>query len=152
MIYGTKMIYSTHVPTGDKVNEIKISSIHDEYDKISYHIKILLDEKITPGKIVILLNSPKEESFLGTDDKLCGKELISVKAGYDETNENCIYYSNTDEFSGMDAEVIMISLGPSLKEKEQIAKAIYDQGSRARLRLYIYLHESQLKTLHSSQH
>jgi adenylate kinase family enzyme len=134
-----KMACSEHVPVGDKVEEIPVQSLADESNKVRAVINKLLKQKVSSGKIVILLNSPKEESFLGKDDEICGKELVSVKTGYNEdTKDKYIYYAISDEFNGLDSDVIILSLGSKLTDSESILNAIYTQGSRARLKLYIF--------------
>jgi hypothetical protein len=124
-------------PIGVPVVERLVRGDIDEQTQLVRDIKHLLsNEEIRPGNIVILLNAPKEESSLRETKAIGGIPLESTYAHYD-TSAKRIYYSTIEIFKGLEADIVFVLLGNRFNENE-IANALYVQGSRAKHALYIY--------------
>lgn len=135
--YPTGMTSFEHSPEGIPIVEREVTNSVDEQTQLVRDIKHLVgSEQIAPGGIVILLNVPKSESCLADTKTIASSPLESTYAGYDP-NAKKIYYSTIDIFKGLEADVVFVVLSDRLAE-DQIAKAIYVQGSRAKHALYIY--------------
>lgn len=135
--YPTQMKCFEKSPVGVPVIERIVTNDVEEQTQIVRDIKHLIEnEKITPGAIVILINSSKEESCLANIKSIAGYPLISAYGGYNPQSKQ-ISYATIEIFKGLEADIVFLILGNSISSAEQ-AKAIYVRGSRARHLLYIY--------------
>lgn len=124
-------------PVGVPIIERIIANDVAEQTQIVQDIKHLIEnERITPGAIVILINSSKEESCLANTKSIAGYPLVSAYGGYNPHSKQ-ISYATIEIFKGLEADIVFLILGHSISIAEQ-AKAIYIQGSRARHLLYVY--------------
>ena len=136
-VYPTQMSWFEKSPVGVPVIERTVKNDVAEQTQIVQDIKHMIEkEKITPGAIVILINSSKEESCLANTKSIAGYPLVSAYGGYNP-HSNKISYATIEIFKGLEADVVFLILDNSLSLEEQ-AKAIYIQGSRAKHLLYIY--------------
>jgi hypothetical protein len=71
---------------------------------------------------------------------IAGYPLESTYERYDPRSKK-IYYSQITIFKGLEADVVFLVLDPKLSD-EAVAKAVYVQGSRAKLVLYVYRQKS----------
>lgn len=135
--YPTNMVSFERSPQGASVRERVGADQSDLLRKLSEDVRTLTaKEGIKPGAIVILIDTAKEESFLRDVSKIVGLPLQSSYTGYNP-NADCVYYSTIDIFKGLEADVVFVVLGATVKSDE-IPKTLYVQGSRARHLLYIY--------------
>lgn len=135
--YPTPMISFERSPIGTTVVERTVTDTADELRTISQDIKQLIEkEHIAPGAIVILINAPKEESCLRGVTAINGISLQSTYTDYDPRTKT-LYYSTIDIFKGLEADVVLLLLGGKLSD-EEIKRALYVQGSRAKHLLYVY--------------
>lgn len=136
-VYPTQMGCFEKSPVGVPVVEKTVKNDVEEQTKIVRDIKNLVgNDEIKPGSIVIMLNSSKEESCLAGTKAIAGFPLVSTYGRYDPGAKQ-IYYTTIEIFKGLEADVVLLVLGPNLSAQEQ-AKALYVQGSRAKHLLYIY--------------
>lgn len=136
-VYPTGMNFFERSPVGQPIVDRRVANAIDEQTQIVRDVKHLVNnEQITPGAIVILLNSPKADSSLANTRAIGGFPLESTYERYDPTAKK-IYYSTIEIFKGLEADVVLVVLGHRYQPGET-ANAIYVQGSRAKHRLYIY--------------
>src|SRR5206468_3003962 len=116
-------------PAGVPVVLRKFKNEIDAQTQIVRDIKNLIgNEEISPGSIVILLNSTKEESCLAHTKAVTGFPLVSTYGQYDPLAKR-IYYATIEIFKGLEADVVLLVLGKGLSPEER-SKSIYVQGSR----------------------
>lgn len=135
--YPTQMGCYEKSPEGVPVIEKTVKNEVEEQTQIIRDIKNLIgNDNIRPGAIVIMLNSSKDESSLAGTKAIAGFPLVSTYGRYDPSAKQ-IYYTTIEIFKGLEADVVLLVLGPNLSLQEQ-AKALYVQGSRAKHLLYVY--------------
>jgi hypothetical protein len=135
--YPTGLKVFERSPTGTPVVERTVRNAVDEQTQLVRDIKHLVTvEKVRPGSIVILLNSPKADSSLAATRSIAGYELRSTYDRYGP-DESCIYYSTIDIFKGLEADVVMVLLGDAVASTD-LSRTLYVEGSRAKHVLYIY--------------
>jgi hypothetical protein len=135
--FPTKMTSFERSPLGTPIVERAVSDETSEFAAIVEDIKRLTGkEHVKPGAIVVLINSPKEESCLRGVNSIAGFSLQSTYAGYDPAAQR-IFYSTIDIFKGLEADVILLALGEKLAPGN-VPEALYVQGSRAKHLLYVY--------------
>jgi hypothetical protein len=140
--HPTGMRTFDHSPTGAPVVERHSANENDELKQITRDIKQLTGkDQIPPASIVVLINSPKDDSCLRGLTRLAGFELKSTYERY-QPGANSIYYSTIDIFKGLEADVIFLVLGDAL-DTESLPQSIYVQASRAKHLLYIYDRETR---------
>jgi hypothetical protein len=139
--YPTQMGYFEKSPSGVPVVERVAKNEVDEQTQIVRDIKhMIVNDRIKPGSVVILLDSAKEQSCLAQTKAIAGYPLVSTYGRYDPLARQ-IYYSTIEIFKGLEADVVLLVLGKYLSSKE-LAKSIYVQGSRAKHLLYVYRRET----------
>ena len=135
--HPTGMRSFDYSPSGSPVVERHLANEVDEVKQIASDIKQLTGkDQISPASIVILINSPKDESCLRGMTRIAGFELKSTYERY-QPGADVIYYSTIDIFKGLEADVIFLVLGGVL-DIEALPRSIYVQASRAKHLLYIY--------------
>lgn len=135
--YPTGMTHFEASPVGTPIVERTTKNDVDEQTQIVRDVKHLTGtDKIPPGSIVILLNSDKADSCLKETKSIAGFPLQSTYERYDP-KARTVYYSTIDIFKGLEADVVLLSLGPNFRA-EDLPNALYVQGSRAKHVLYIY--------------
>jgi hypothetical protein len=140
-IYPTQMSSFDKSPAGVPVVVRTVKNDVDTQTQIVRDIKNLIGrEDVKPGSIVILLDSPKEESCLAEIKAISGYPLVSTYGHYDPQAKK-IYYSTIEIFKGLEADVVLLIQGKALS-KQQVAKSVYVQGSRARHLLHVYERET----------
>jgi hypothetical protein len=138
--YPTGMTHFDGSPVGTPVITRSTKNDVDEQTQIVRDVKQLTSaDKLPPGSIVILLNSDKPDSCLKDTKAIGGFPLQSTYDRYDP-KAPVVYYSQIDIFKGLEADVVLVVLGPNIKP-EEISNALYVQGSRAKHVLYIYERE-----------
>jgi hypothetical protein len=137
--YPTNMVSFDRSPQGTPVRERVVTNEADELKKLTEDVKSLTTkDRIKPGSIVILINGSKEESCLRQVTEVAGFRLQSTFVEYEPT-ANHLYYSTIDIFKGLEADVVLVSLG-GISETD-LPRAVYVRGSRAKHLLYIYRRE-----------
>ena len=135
--YSTEMTPFDRSPVGTPVIVRETKGDVDEQAQIVQDVKHLISaDQVQPGSIVILLSGDKAESCLKDVRMIGGFPLESTYGRYDPKARK-VYYSQISIFKGLEAEVVLLVLGPGLSD-EAMARAIYVQGSRAKHVLYIY--------------
>jgi len=134
--YSCEMESADNVPRGQQVIERKCSSVEDERKKLITDISRLLADGVEPGQIVILLNSSKADSCLA-DLSEVGSTAVEAMGHRYRKNSRAIQYSTIRMFKGLEAEVVFL-VGLDNLPEENLAEAIYTQGSRAQSLLYVY--------------
>lgn len=135
--YPTEMGCFERSPGGVPVIERTVHNAVEEQTQLVRDIKQLVGiERILPGEIVILLNSPKAESSLAETKTIAGYPLESTYGRFDRRARN-IYYSTIDIFKGLEAPVVFVLLGDQVSDAE-LPRTLYVEGSRAKNVLYIY--------------
>ena len=135
--YPTQMGVFERSPTGTAVVERTAKNATDEQTQVTRDIRHLVtNENVSPGSIVILLNSPKADSCLANTRAIAGFPLESTYGRYDPKGRH-VYYSTIDIFKGLESDVVLLLLDHAMC-LDEIPKALYVQGSRARHVLYIY--------------
>lgn len=135
--YPTQMGCFAKSPVGVPVVKRIAKNDVEEQTAIVRDIKHLIgNDQIEPGSIVILLNTEKQESCLAETKVIAGFPLVSTYGRYDVRAKH-IYYSTIEIFKGLEADVVLLVLGSTLGA-EQLSKALYVQGSRAKHLLYVY--------------
>jgi len=135
--YPTGMTHFEASPVGTPIIERTTKNDVDEQTQIVRDVKYLTNtDKIPPGSIVILLNSDKSDSCLKETKSIAGFPLQSTYERYDP-KARVVYYSTIDIFKGLEADVVLVSLGSKLTAGD-LPNALYVQGSRAKHVLYIY--------------
>lgn len=102
--------------------------------------KLTSTDHVSPGSIVILLPGDKRDSCLSEVKAIAGYPLESTYGRYDPRSQR-VYYSQITIFKGLEADIVFLVLDPNLSD-EATAKALYVQGSRAKLVLYVYRQQS----------
>jgi hypothetical protein len=137
--YPTNMVSFERSPLGSPIIERSVAGQADELSKITNDVKQLTGkDRVSPGSIVILIPGPKEESCLHDVTKIAGLRLQSTYAGYDPHVPH-LYYSTIDIFKGLEADIVLLVLNDALPP-DDLPRALYVQGSRAKHALYIYSH------------
>jgi hypothetical protein len=135
--YPTGMGVFERSPAGTPVIERVVRNAVDEQTQLVRDIKHLVgNEGVPPGAIVVLLNSPKPESCLANTKSIAGFPLESTYGRYDPTARR-IYYSTIDIFKGLEADVVLVVLGDSVRPAD-VPNTLYVQGSRAKHVLFVY--------------
>jgi hypothetical protein len=135
--YPTEMTPFEGSPSGTPVIVRETKGDVDEQTQIVRDVKHLISaDQVLPGSIVILLHGDKRESCLNDVKSIGGFPLESTYERYDPRARK-VYYSQISIFKGLEADVVLLILGPELSD-EAVAKAIYVQGSRAKHVLFIY--------------
>ncbi len=123
-------------PEGDVV---VLESFKNQIEQQKYvldEIKSLTQEQgINTEQILILLNSPKDESCLGKTSK-AGKFEIKAIDNKGRFQRDAINYTTINTFKGLEADIVFI-VDTQLIEKGQKLEKLYTQASRARHKLYI---------------
>jgi hypothetical protein len=136
-IYPTEMTCFERSPVGAPIVERHVKNGTEQQTQLVRDIKDLLTAQgVTPGQIVILLDSSKAESFLANTYKIAGFELESTYTDYNPKAKK-IFYSTINIFKGLEADVVFVILDRQLAD-DDLAKALYVRASRAKHLLYIY--------------
>lgn len=136
-VYPTGMTSFEKSPPGASVVERRVKNESEELEQLERDIKTLTGEqRITPGSIVILINSSKSDSCLRNVRSINNLELVSTYKRYDAA-ARVLYYSTIDIFKGLEADVVFLIVGDRISALE-MPKALYVQGSRAKHLLYVY--------------
>jgi len=142
--YPTGMTHFDASPVGTPVVTRYTKNDVDEQTQIVRDVKQLTSvDKVPLGSIVIILNSDKRDSCLRDTKAIGGIPLESTYERYDP-KARAVYYSQIEIFKGLEANVVLLVLGPNLAEKD-VPNAIYVQGSRAKHALYVYKREGPPK-------
>jgi len=124
-------------PKGGPIIERTASDDAEELKNLEDDIsKLVGQERVRPGSIVIILNTNKNESLLANTRALARYPLESTYNDYDSSAQK-LYYTQIDHFKGLEADIVFLLLGPGFP-LEAVPKAIYVRGSRAKHLLYVY--------------
>jgi hypothetical protein len=130
-IYPTEMSWYERSPVGVDVMERYVSGPIDEKTQLLRDIRRLIEQdEVVPGSMVILINRPKKESCLA-ETKRIGKFPLESTYGRHDEKAKCTYYSTIDIFKGLEADVIFM-VDCDRFNREELAQQVYIQGSRAR--------------------
>jgi len=136
----SSMVPYPNSPIGIDVIFRKVNGPIDEQKKVIEDIKNLVNENdVSAGDIIILSNLPKNDSCLSDCKKIGSHKLLSLGDRYDNRSKD-IHYTSINTFKGLEADVILIIDTTSISQ-DDLANALYTQGSRARNLLYIYQNE-----------
>ena len=137
----TGMTFFHGTPMGVPIREKTTHGLEDELEKATQDIEDLLGKnKVSPGKIVILIDNAKDQSCLRDVTSIAGIPLRSTFDRYDPESRN-LYYSTIEIFKGLEAEVVLLVISNADKESQN-GRSLYVRASRARLLLYIYRRSS----------
>lgn len=120
-------------PVGEDIVIKKSSTIEEQTTLLQSTLRKLLDNSIPPGDIVILINSPMNESAIANLKKVGGTKIEWMRRSY-RRDSRSIQVTNINNFKGLEAPVILI-LGYNIMEDKNI---LYTQISRANLLLYLF--------------
>ena len=133
----TGMTYFHGSPMGVPIREKTTHNPVDELEKVTRDIEDLVGKnRVSPGKIVILIDSEKDQSFLRDVNSIGGIPLKSTYGRYEPEAAN-LYYSTIEIFKGLEAEVVLLVISNPGKEPGD-KRSLYVSASRARLLLNVY--------------
>ncbi len=121
-------------PEGTKVVTRSVASAAEEKEKLEADISRMLREGVSPGQIVIMLNSAKGESSISELSSIGQHKVEAIGRTFRESSD-AIRYTNIRLFKGLEADVVFI-LGSGVGKTGN--DLLYAQGSRASTALYIY--------------
>ena len=135
----TEMTPFTSSPQGEEVCERRVRNREQAKELFIEDVKTLLKQGVSPGQIIVLLNETKRESCLADVTSIESTKLESLGRYYDD-NSSSIRFTTINVFKGLEADVVFLFVhNETLKEK--LSKALYVQGSRARVILYVYIQQ-----------
>ena len=133
----TEMTPFASSPQGQAVCARRTKSNDESKELFLEDVKTLLRQGVSPGQIILLLNEPKRESCLADLTRIESTKIESLGRYYDD-NSSSIRFTTINVFKGLEADVVFLFVhNETLKEK--LSKALYVQGSRARVILYVYI-------------
>jgi superfamily I DNA/RNA helicase len=123
-------------PTGEEVVIRSFKNPTEQQKFVLDEIKSLTREHdIDTSQILILLNSPKADSCLGTAAK-AGSLPIKSLDNKGRMQRDAINYSTINTFKGLEADIVFV-LDADLIDETQRLEKLYTEASRARYKLYI---------------
>ena len=121
-------------PEGTKVVTRSVASDAEEREKLEADISRMLREGVSPGQIVIMLNSAKSESSISELSSIGQHKVEAIGRTFRESSD-AIRYTNIRLFKGLEADIVFILGSGVAKDLNDLR---YAQGSRASTALYIY--------------
>lgn len=126
------------VPDGEPVKIIQYINDTDQQTKVLQEIRRLVEEEeVRPDKILILLNTDKENSCLARTNNIGSLGLIPLNSS-GTTNQYSISYTHIKTFKGLEADIVFIVDTDKVNYDSFL---FYTQVSRARHLLYIFKKE-----------
>lgn len=123
-------------PIGD---DVIIKAFKNQVEQQKYLLdeikSIIREHGVSTDQILILLNSSKTESCLGTTTKI-GKMNIEALNNKARFQGNSINFTNINTFKGLEADIVFILDSHLIDEKKKPEK-LYTEASRARHKLYV---------------
>jgi DNA helicase IV len=133
----TKINQKTDTPEGDEVRQIIYRNDVEQLNLIKQHwLQLVEQEGISPDRIVLMFNSPKKDSCIGSTRKL-GKYAIEAVDRHGRLNPNAVNYTGINTFKGLEADVVMIIDTDKVENPDY--KVLYTQASRAKYLLYVFV-------------
>ena len=122
-------------PEGLAVIERRAANCEDERADLLHDVTQLLKEGVQPGRIVLILNSPRQQSSIANLTHIGKFRLEAMGRSYRDDSA-ALQYTNIRLFKGLEADVIFL-LGGSNTDAALSESQLYTQGSRARTLLYV---------------
>ncbi len=97
---------------------------------------LVRDEGISPGRIVLMLNTYKEESCLADVKQIGGYPIAPVDNDTGRLLPDAVNYTRIRTFKGLEADVVFILDAHKMEEGDY--KTSYAQASRARMLLGVF--------------
>ena len=123
-------------PIGLPVVTRAVSDDHDECSQFTKDLRDLLGQNIRPDQIVLLLNNAKTNSSISHLTTV-GTHRIESMGRTLRGRSRAIRYSYLRVFKGLEADIVFV-LGLD-RSSADYAEAVYNQASRARGLLYLYV-------------
>lgn len=123
------------MPDGKDVVEKSFRSpVELQTDLIREINKLITEEGIKPGQILILLNSAKEDSSLGNTNRISNLPLSEMRDN-GVLDDATITFTHINRYKGLEADIVFIV---DAQKAAHVPKKLYTQASRAKHLLYIY--------------
>jgi hypothetical protein len=124
-------------PVGDEVRQIVYRNDTEQLNLIKEHwLQLVEEEGIRPDRIVVMFNSLKKDSCIGSTRKL-GKYPIEAVDRHGRLNPKAVNYTGINTFKGLEADVVMIIDTDKVENPDY--QVLYTQASRAKYLLYVFL-------------
>jgi ribosomal protein L19E len=133
----TKINQKMDTPEGDEVRQIVYRNDVEQLNLIKEHwLHLVEQEGISPDRIVLMFNSPKKDSCIGSTRKL-GKYPIEAVDRHGRLNPKAVNYTGINTFKGLEADVVMIIDTDKVENPDY--RVLYTQASRAKYLLYVFV-------------
>jgi len=133
----TQINQKMDTPVGDEVRQIVYRNDTEQLNLIKEHwLQLVEQEGIRPDRIVVMFNSLKKDSCIGSTRKL-GKYPIEAVDRHGRLNPKAVNYSSINTFKGLEADVVMIIDTDKVENPDY--QVLYTQASRAKYLLYVFV-------------
>lgn len=124
-------------PEGDEVRQVYYKNDVEQLNLIKdTWLHLVEKEGISPDRIVLMFNSLKKDSCIGSTRKL-GKYPIEAVDRHGRMNPKAVNYTTINTFKGLEADVVFIIDTDKVENPDY--KVLYTQASRAKYLLYIFV-------------
>lgn len=133
----TQINQKMDTPVGDEVKQIVYRNDTEQLNLIKEHwLQLVEQEGIRPDRIVVMFNSLKKDSCIGSTRKL-GKYPIEAVDRHGRLNPKAVNYTGINTFKGLEADVVMIIDTDKVENPDY--QVLYTQASRAKYLLYVFV-------------
>ena len=133
----TQINQKMDTPIGDEGRQVVYRNDVEQLNLIKESwLQLVEKEGIRPDRIVLMFNSPKKDSCIGSTRKL-GKYPIEAVDRHGRLNPKAVNYTGINTFKGLEADVVMIIDTDKVENPDY--QILYTQASRAKYLLYIFL-------------
>lgn len=122
------------IPEGVPVEVLEYATNTQQQTLITAEItRLMIEDKIKSGQILLMMNTPKEESCLAETNTINNVPVRKL-GDYGNLINNQISYTQINTYKGLEADIVFII------DTDQTDKTkLYTQASRAKHKLYIFV-------------
>ncbi|MCH6198616.1 AAA family ATPase [Aquiflexum sp. LQ15W] len=133
----TQINQKTDTPEGDEVRQVFYRNDIEQLNLIKETwLHLVEQEGISPDRIVLMFNSLKKDSCIGSTRKL-GKYPIEAVDRHGRMNPKAVNYTTINTFKGLEADVVFIIDTDKVENPDY--KVLYTQASRAKYLLCVFI-------------
>ena len=133
----TQINQKMDTPVGDEVRQVLYRNDVEQLNLIKdCWLQLVEQEGIRPDRIVLMFNSLKKDSCIGSTRKL-GKYPIEAVDRHGRLNPKAVNYTTINTFKGLEADVVMIIDTDKVENPDY--QVLYTQASRAKYLLYVFV-------------
>ena len=135
---GEEIQSNEHTPEGLPVRHYTYANDVEQVRQLrEAWLGLVRDEGISPGRIVLMLNSYKEESCLAGVKQIGGYPITPVDNDTGHLSPDAVNYTRIRTFKGLEADVVFILDTHKMADGDY--KTAYTQASRARMLLGVFI-------------